>query len=122
MKEWELFEYIDQIEDQNNIDGIPLDQLKLTLSGNEQSDYVIKVGSISTIILAKKGESNLIKLKCVKSYYDLNINGKKGNIIPCKEIKDSFDNRMINNCVHENCAKCHLCCIDDFYDNKISKL
>lgn len=120
---YELFELVENISKENYILKMPMDQLQLVLQNNsEEADYEIKVGSINNIIFTKKGDKNLINIKCIKSYYNIDINGNNIDSMTCQELKTAYtNNRDVGNCVKQYCAKCHLCAIEDFYDDKITR-
>lgn len=120
MKEMELFEYLDFIKNKNTLDGIPLDELRAILTGDASGDYVLTTDCIYYMAFKNKQTDEITKIECVNNYYDLNISSPNGKL-KCFNIKKEFMGRDIPHCAPENCAKCHVACIDDFYSGKINK-
>ena len=120
MKNIELFEYLDLLKSKNMIEDIPMDELKLMLTGKTSNDFALVTDCIYFMVFDNKNTKELTKVQCVKYYYDLNINTPNGKL-KCFNIKKEFDNRTVPGCIPENCAKCHLCCMEDFFKGKITK-
>ena len=120
MKEIELFDYLALMKNQNTLDGMPIDDLKAVLTGDTSTDYELATDSIYFMSFKNKNTDEIHKIQCVNNYYNLNISSSNGKL-KCYNIKKEFMNRDIPHCRPENCAKCHVACIDDFYDGKISK-
>lgn len=120
--EYELFELIKEEVSNNKILTIPLEQLQLILQGNEaQSDYEIKIGSVNNIIFTKKGDKNLISVKCIKNYYNIEINNESIDNMNCHEIKEKYATNLNCTIVKQNCAACHLRAIQDYGDDLITR-
>ena len=61
------------------------------------------------------------KIYCVTNYYNLNDIPSQNGKLKCFNVKKELAKRDIPHCIHENCAKCHVACIDDFQEGKITK-
>lgn len=120
MKNVELFEYLLLIKNQNTLDGMPIDDLRAILIGDNTTDYELATDCIYFMSFKNKNTNEIHKIQCVNNYYNLNIPSQNGKL-KCYNIKKEFMKREILNCRPENCAKCHIACIDDFYDGKITK-
>ena len=120
MKSVELFEYLDLLKNRNMIENIPMDELKAILTGKSSDDFALVTDCIYFMVFDDKNTKELIKVQCVKNYYNLDIQAPNGKL-KCFNIKKEFENRDIPNCIPENCAKCHACCIEDFFNGKITK-
>ena len=75
--------------------------------------------SIQNMVFKHKGTGKIVVLECVKKYYELDESGN--GRVSCPNIKKQFKDRNVANCRPENCAKCHACCIQDFYNGKLNK-
>ena len=120
MKNIELFEYLSFLKNQNIIEDIPMEELKTILTGGDGEDYILVSDCIYYMVFKNKNTQEITKLQCVKSYYNLNIPAANGKV-KCYNIKRQFEDRDVPGCIPENCAKCHACCIDDFFNKKITK-
>lgn len=117
--EMELFEYFEYLKSNiNEIDGIPLDELYDTLIGKE-TKYKMVTDSMYYMVFKNKETGEVTSLECVSNYYNLEKDLAKKK---CRDKKSNFTERRINQkCIDSNCAKCHVCCIEDFYNNIITK-
>lgn len=120
MKNIELFEYLKILKNKNIIENIPMEELKSILTGNDGEDFVLASDCIYFMVFKNKNTQELTTVQCVKNYYNLDIPETNGKI-KCYNIKKRFENRNISGCIPENCAKCHACCIEDFFNKKITK-
>lgn len=118
MKNIELFEYLELIKSSNTLNGIPLEDLKAVLTGDDSTDWALATDSIYFMVFKNKITGELVTINCVNQYYDLN--QTKGRA-KCYNRKKEFMDRDIPHCIPENCAKCHACCIEDFFNGKITK-
>lgn len=116
----ELFDYLDAVRNKNTIEGMPLDELRAVLTGSNDTDYTIATDCIYYMVFKNKNTNELVKVQCVNNYYNLNMKSNSGKL-KCFNIKKELIGREIPNCASENCAKCHVACIDDFYNGKITK-
>lgn len=110
------------MEKNNNLLGISYDELKEVLNNYETDKYRIEADSISSIILIDKKSNKLIRLECIKKYYDLTLDGKSRDKIPCKNLKEHFKERTDCSNGTARCAKCHLACINDYLNGKVKKI
>ena len=120
MKSIELFDYLDIMKNKDTLDGMPLDELRAVLTGDSSGNYTLATDCIYYMAFENKITKEITKIHCVNNYYDLNIPSSNGKL-KCYNIKKEFMKREVPHCIPENCAKCHVCCIDDFYDGKITK-
>ena len=121
LKEVELFEYLNIMRKQNAIDGIPIDDLRLVLTGNDSGNYKLVNDCIYYMTFKNKDTGEETKIYCVTNYYNLNDIPSQNGKLKCFNVKKELAKRDIPHCIHENCAKCHVACIDDFQEGKITK-
>ena len=119
MKTMELIDYINYLKNNNTLNGIQLDELLNILTGKEGQEYELTMDSIQNMVFKHKGTGKIVVLECVKKYYELDESGS--GRVSCPNIKKQFKDRNVANCRPENCAKCHACCIQDFYNGKLNK-
>ena len=119
MKNMELVDYINYLKNNNTLNGIQLDELLDILTGKTGQDFELTMDSIQNMVFKNKHTGHIVVLECVKKYYDLNVDTSAK--VSCPNIKKTFKDRNVPNCRPENCAKCHACCIQDFYNGKITK-
>ena len=124
MKNIELFEYLNELKKGNNICGVNLADLYNVLTNEENNNkYEIAAQSEYFFVLKNKSTGELTSLFCVEDYYNLQhlAQSSPKKKFVCRNAREQLTNREYSTVCNSKCAACHIACIRDYYDKKITK-